>query len=91
MRELLQQCSDKKNRPTWPVRIFRFYVEGFQNMTIGKTLWALILLKLFFIFVILKLFLFPNHLKKDYDTDNERAVAVRQSMLDDTRNTPFTP
>ncbi len=78
-------------RPCWPVRVFRFYVEGFKEMTVGKTLWVLILIKLFFIFVILKLFLFPNHLKQDYDNDRERAEAVRQSMLDEDRTTSYRP
>ena len=36
--------------------IFRFYVEGFRRMTLGRTLWVLVLLKLFVIFVILRLF-----------------------------------
>ena len=41
-------------------RIIRFYVEGFKSMTVGKTLWALIILKLFIMFAILKLFFFPD-------------------------------
>ena len=28
---------------------FYFYVDGFKNMTLGKTLWAVILIKLFII------------------------------------------
>jgi hypothetical protein len=32
-------------------------------MKLGRTLWAIILIKLFVIFVILKLFFFPNFLK----------------------------
>ena len=38
------------------VRIFRFYVDGFRNMTLGKTLWTIILIKLFIMFFVLKLF-----------------------------------
>ena len=45
-----------------PVRIYRFYVEGFRQMTLGKTLWAIILIKLFIMFFILKLFFFPSFL-----------------------------
>lgn len=44
-------------------RIFDLYYDGFRNMTLGKTLWAIILIKLFVIFVILKVFFFPNFLK----------------------------
>lgn len=31
-------------------------------MTLGRTLWALILIKLFIMFAVLKLFFFPNQL-----------------------------
>ncbi|MEA4886308.1 MAG: DUF4492 domain-containing protein [Bacteroides graminisolvens] len=43
-------------------RIWNFYYEGFRNMTLGKTLWLIILIKLFIMFFILKLFFFPNFL-----------------------------
>lgn len=46
------------------VRIYNFYLEGFRQMTIGRTLWAIILIKLFIMFFILKLFFFPNVLNK---------------------------
>lgn len=44
-------------------RVFDLYYDGFRHMTIGKTLWAIILIKLFIIFVVLKIFFFPNYLK----------------------------
>ena len=41
-------------------RIWIFYRDGFREMTLGRTLWAIILIKLFIMFFILKLFfLFP--------------------------------
>ncbi|MBO4599173.1 MAG: DUF4492 domain-containing protein, partial [Bacteroidales bacterium] len=40
-------------------RVWELYYEGFRNMTLGRTLWAIILVKLFIIFVVLKLFFFP--------------------------------
>ena len=43
--------------------IWRFYCDGFRSMTIGRTLWALILIKLFIMFAILKLFFFPDFLR----------------------------
>jgi flagellar basal body-associated protein FliL len=67
-----------------PKRVFRFYYEGFRDMTVGKSLWILILVKLFLFFVVLKLFFFPNLLKSNYDTDEERAQAVRTSLANDT-------
>lgn len=45
-------------------RTFDLYYDGFRNMTIGKKLWAVILIKLFIMFAILKVFFFPNFLKE---------------------------
>lgn len=60
--------------------IRNMYVDGFRQMTIGKTLWALILLKLLVLFLVVKLFFFPDVLKRDYSTDEERAAAVRHHL-----------
>lgn len=43
--------------------IWRFYLEGFRGMTTGRVLWAIILVKLFVMFAILKVFFFPNFLR----------------------------
>lgn len=42
--------------------VWRFYIDGFRSMTLGRTLWFIILLKLFILFFILRLFFFPNFL-----------------------------
>lgn len=44
------------------INIWRFYLEGFRSMTLGRTLWLIILIKLFIMFFILRLFFFPNFL-----------------------------
>ena len=69
-----------------PLKIWRFYMEGFRNMTLGKTLWAIILIKLFIMFFILRLFFFPNILQQKYDTDEERANQVIENLT--TPNNP---
>ena len=43
-------------------KIWRFYVDGFRSMTLGRTLWLIILVKLFIMFFILRIFFFPNYL-----------------------------
>ena len=43
-------------------RAFRLYYDGFCSMTLGKTLWLIIIIKVFIIFVVLKIFFFPNFL-----------------------------
>ncbi len=64
-----------------PVKVFRFYLDGFRSMTVGKKLWAIILIKLAVIFLVLKLFLFPDVLDRDYDTDDAKADAVREHLI----------
>ena len=49
-------------------------------MTLGKTLWAIILIKLFIMFVILKIFFFPNILKREFKTDEERSNHVIEQL-----------
>lgn len=57
-----------------------FYYDGFRSMTVGKTLWVIILVKLFVFFVIIKFLFFPDLLQRDYDDDEARAQHVRQSL-----------
>lgn len=56
-------------------RVYDLYVDGFRHMRLGKTLWAIILIKLFIIFVVLKIFFFPNFLKQHADGDEPGFVA----------------
>ena len=57
-------------------KIFYFYYDGFKAMTLGITLWIIILVKLFIFFFVLKLFFFPDLLNTRFDTDDERAEHV---------------
>lgn len=43
-------------------RIWQFYYEGFRNMKLGRTLWLIILVKLFIMFFVLRIFFFPRFL-----------------------------
>lgn len=60
--------------------VFRFYYDGFREMTIGRTLWLMIIIKLVIIFGILKLFFFPDYLNNKYDNDAARADYVREQL-----------
>jgi hypothetical protein len=64
-----------------PVRIFRFYLEGFKSMKLGKTLWLIILIKLFVMFVVLKIFFFPNFLNR-FDSKTDKENYVSQELID---------
>ncbi len=71
-----------------------FYIEGFRNMRLGRALWKIILLKMLFIFLVLKLFFFPDVLKVHYDNDLDRAEHVlrRLTQLNGTvDNTALLP
>lgn len=52
-------------------RAFHLYYDGFRSMTLGKTLWAIILVKLFIMFAILKVFFFPNFLSSRAEEGQE--------------------
>ncbi|MDR0940025.1 MAG: DUF4492 domain-containing protein [Mediterranea sp.] len=61
--------------------IWRFYVEGFRGMTLGRTLWLIILLKLFIMFFVLRLFFFPNYLNT-HAKDGDKASYVREQLIE---------
>jgi hypothetical protein len=49
-------------------------------MTVGKRLWIIILIKLFIIFIIFKIFFFPDFLKTKFSSDNERSNYVIEQI-----------
>ncbi len=57
-------------------RILRFYIDGFRKMTLGKTLWKVIIIKLIIMFGVLKLFFFHDFLGTRFTTDEQRADYV---------------
>jgi hypothetical protein len=74
-----------KNSSSLIARIFRFYYDGFTTMSSwGRKVWIIILVKLFIMFLILKVFFFPDFLKKNFENDAQRSEYV----LDQLTNTP---
>ena len=64
-------------------KIYRFYRDGFAGMTVGRSLWLLILIKVAIIFLVLKLFFFPDIVSNESDRKNQPAEAVvRDAMLE---------
>lgn len=63
------------------VRIYRFYLEGFKRMTWGRTLWFVILVKLFIMFAVLKIFFFPRFLER-FDSQNEKQEYVSNELIE---------
>jgi hypothetical protein len=65
------------------VRVWKFYISGFKNMSNwGKQLWLIILIKLFIMFAILKLFFFPDFLETNFKTDQERSDYVLEILTE---------
>ena len=63
-------------------RFFDLYTDGFRNMSSwGKKLWIIILIKLFIMFVILKIFFFPDILKEKHDNDKQRSEYVLDQLI----------
>ena len=62
-------------------KIFRFYYDGFANMSSwGKKVWIIIFIKLFIIFVVLRLFFFPDFLKKKFDNEKQRGEYILDQL-----------
>ena len=63
-------------------RIIRFYYEGFRNMSWwGNRVWIIILIKLFVIFIILRIFFFRDFLQSNYDTERQKSEYVLDQLI----------
>ncbi len=80
----MEQALQKQ--PNAAFRIFRFYVEGFRRMTLGRTLWKVILIKLIIMFGVLKLFFFHDFLGTKFSTDEQRADYVLSELTRPVQN-----
>lgn len=61
-------------------KVWCFYRDGFRSMTWGRTLWLIILIKLFIMFAVLKVFFFPDYLKGK--TENEKQEFVGSELIE---------
>jgi hypothetical protein len=68
------------------MNFYRLYRDGFQQMTLGRTLWKIIFIKLLVMFVVLKLFFFPNILQTQFSTDQQRADHVLMQLTGSAGN-----
>lgn len=58
-----------------------FYRDGFRSMTIGRVLWTVVLIKLFVIFVVVRLLFFPKFLSR-FDTDEAKQDFVSKELIE---------
>ena len=68
------------NRQGFLYKVFDLYYDGFRHMKLGKTLWAIILIKLFIIFAILKVFFFPDFIKEHAAKGQEAEFVATQIL-----------
>lgn len=72
--------------------IARFYIDGFRNMTLGRVLWAVIVVKLIIMFGVLKVFVYDislSHIgderaKSDFVLGNLTQPYIKQSKQSST-------
>ena len=57
--------------------VWNFYVEGFRNMTWGRALWWLILLKVVILFAVLRAFFFEPVLSGKTEEQKIEHVGVQ--------------
>lgn len=60
--------------------IIGMYRDGFRSMTVGRSLWAIIIIKVVILFAVIRLFFMPDKLAVKYDSDTDRAQAVRTAL-----------
>lgn len=60
-------------------KIYLFYYNGFKSMTVGKTLWLIIFIKLFIMFGILRVFFFSYTLSGM--SEEQKAEYVMEQLI----------
>lgn len=90
MAENYPHRAPENRKPSFWKRVVELYAGGFREMTVGRRLWVLILVKLAILFLVFRLFFFPDRLAEEYDNDSERARAVARELTDPSRKIPVS-
>jgi hypothetical protein len=62
-------------------KVWHLYIDGFKDLSgWGRKLWIIILIKLFILFAIIRLFFMPDFLKQNYKNDEQRARHVLENL-----------
>jgi hypothetical protein len=62
--------------------LFYFYYDGFRNMSWwGRRVWIIILIKLFIIFILLRIFFFHDFLGGKYKNDDQKSEYVLDQLI----------
>lgn len=82
MSQSMTEDNERSGKHGFWSRALDLYVDGFRSMTVGKTLWLIIAIKLFIFFVVIKIIFFPNFLSSKSDSDEGKAQYVREQLID---------
>lgn len=66
--------------------VFEFYRQGFSAMRLGKTLWGVIFVKLFVIFVLPKIFVFDENLNSTFASNADKSEFVLRNLINPTNS-----
>jgi hypothetical protein len=67
-------------------RAWDLYYDGFRNLSWwGKRAWLIIIIKLFIMFAILKLFFFHDFLDSKFGSDEEKSEFVMEQLINPPR------
>ena len=67
--------------------LYRFYADGFNSLSgWGKNVWIIIIIKLFIMFAILRIFFFPDFLKSKFNDDKQRGEYVLDQLINSSDN-----
>lgn len=61
-------------------QVLNFYIDGFRNLTLGKTLWKIIILKLIIIFTFLNYYIYDKSIKTEYQTEIQKINFVYKNI-----------
>ena len=60
--------------------VWYLYADGFKKMTLGRKLWAIILIKLVILFALFKHLVYPDDFSKRFPTDESRSGYLYEQL-----------
>ncbi len=61
-------------------KVYNFYRDGLKSMSVGRTLWIIIAIKLVIMFLVLRIFFFKPELSK-FQSDSDKAKHVIENLI----------
>lgn len=61
--------------------VYIFYKEGFSNLTVGKTLWKIVLIKLIIIIGFLNFYIYDKSIDTEYKTTDKKIDYILKNLI----------